>query len=787
MADEQRTQNTRFKEVITKCRRQAQLFVSSQLRELLYHTDEALTQFLEKARSDEIQTRLTEAQAILEQNRAQVETLFLREFQAAFLALLHPQRRSDPVADRESQHQGGAELSLVGHDQMDEAVAMENLISKVNDTCFSELYALQQRLAVINGGRRLEKKELPAGPHHLVYAFHVAIDGLDIDIKVKLILYALLEKYVTRQIKRLYIELNATLKEAGILPNLKEVIRRQAAADVGTQSPPTSDGMRREGTGPQNLGDELFDTILDLMTATSSRDIQNSAAAIASAGLETAAGASVVAQLSSLVNAIGKIQFGSVLSYGRVSSGEEASPQVAMDPLFIEKSKNILSRERTQIFEQLGPQQISPVDADIIDIVGMMFEYMLNDLLLPNVAKALISRLHTPYLKVALIDPRLRTDTTHPARQFLDLLVEAGCQYVDESDTSRGIFPEMRKLVERVLAEFSDNTELFGELVDTLESAVNEQRRKTTSIEQRAQQAIKGQEKLLLARQTAAKAMAVRANRPFLPKEAVSFLTAVWIDRLVFILLREEDGENSDDWKDALGIADALVNSFNPAEFAKDRKILEGLLPKLCSDIEAELRSLGGRFPEAWRALSAILSDPQAVLQHAKQYGRRTPPATAPERGSEAAARPTSADVAPVGAQSRAKDAVSETPITREEQRLIDEFRDLPYGTWVEFAANGDSLPRRLKLSWFSPVTGTCMFVDTFGRKAETKPIRSVTADIMAKRAKIIRQSTQPFFERALQSILEMLRIPPKPAPGPHEPMATAALGRSSASAGSQA
>jgi hypothetical protein len=109
-------------------------------------------------------------------------------------------------------------------------------------------------------------------------------------------------------------------------------------------------------------------------------------------------------------------------------------------------------------------------------------------------------------------------------------------------------------------------------------------------------------------------------------------------------------------------------------------------------------------------------------------------------------------------------DAGQQSAITPREQLLIDEFRELPFGTWVEFVSDDETPARRLKLSWFSPLTGTCMFVDSFGRRAETKPIRSVTAAIMADRAKIIRQSTQPFFDRALSAIQEMLRIPQRPA-----------------------
>ena len=64
-------------------------------------------------------------------------------------------------------------------------------------------------------------------------------------------------------------------------------------------------------------------------------------------------------------------------------------------------------------------------DADMIDLVGMIFEHRLKDEDLPNVAKAELSRLHTPYLKVAIVDKRFFTDKTHPAHELLNTLANA--------------------------------------------------------------------------------------------------------------------------------------------------------------------------------------------------------------------------------------------------------------------------------------------------------------------------------------------------------------------------
>jgi hypothetical protein len=97
-----------------------------------------------------------------------------------------------------------------------------------------------------------------------------------------------------------------------------------------------------------------------------------------------------------------------------------------------------LTHDRQQILEQIKAEDLSPVDANVIDLIGMLFEYMLNDPVLPNAAKALLSHLHTPYLKVALLDHRVLEDSGHPARRLLDEMVEAGSLLTDEKNLTKG-------------------------------------------------------------------------------------------------------------------------------------------------------------------------------------------------------------------------------------------------------------------------------------------------------------------------------------------------------------
>jgi hypothetical protein len=82
----------------------------------------------------------------------------------------------------------------------------------------------------------------------------------------------------------------------------------------------------------------------------------------------------------------------------------------------------------------------------------------------------------------------------------------------------------------------------------------------------------------------------------------------------------------------------------------------------------------------------------------------------------------------------------------------------MKFGTWFEFRSDTGGNPRRIKLSWLSPLTATCMFVDRSGMQAEIKTLQELAREILAGTAKIIPRPKHPFIERALISIRKMLQ-----------------------------
>lgn len=765
----------RYGTLVEQCRAKMLTYCDARLAELFQNAGTALLEFAERAESNAMQSRFFEAMGQINRRRGDIEQIFRQEMNQGFEGLTDGGRGVlDPSEEVGPQ---GMELALVEPDEMEESVAAENLILRANADCFPQLYALSLRLGAITGGQKLKDAAIPGGPSHLVRSYRRSLEGLDVEVRVKVILYALFDKFVLKPVKGTYDEYNALLADAGILPSLKPVQvspNRGQSSDsaaggpkaakesaAGTQAQPTSAPRGAEaqapGAGPgepQSLGAELFDAILELMA--------NRRPGQARARGERRAGPSPTPQEAALqsrelLSAISVVQSQRTPQAVSTAVAEAIQfPTVEVDSAFVERVKDALSREREQILSTIDRDKLSPMDADLIDLIGMLFEYMLNDPVLPNVAKALLSHLHTPYLKVALIDRRLLVDSRHPARQLLDQMVEAGSLWVEEGNPSRGMFPIMQQVVDRVLQEFTDNVGLFDELLAFFEDKMREQQRRSDTTEQRTQEAARGREKLALAKQRAAREIQTLLSRHPVPPPVGAFLSQTWLDHLTFILLRDPEQDKGSAWRRAGAVMEQLVALFDPQATPQARNARLATLPKLRDDIATTAQRLG-RFSSAnVAALLALLDSPKDWKLQATDQSEPAP------REAFGFASGTSVPQITTAAS-------LDEDLTEPERQMVERLRRLRFGTWFEFTGAPNAPPRRIKLSWMSPLTATCMFVDRAGMQAEIKGMRDLAQEILAGRAKVIPKPKHPFIDRALVSIRKMLAGAERPGSAPRQ------------------
>ena len=104
-----------------------------------------------------------------------------------------------------------------------------------------------------------------------------------------------------------------------------------------------------------------------------------------------------------------------------------------------------------------------------IEIVAMLFEFILKDHQVPAEVRAQLGRLQFSVLKMALMDSALLTKKSHPARLLVNRIgsISVGLQQIDP--TGERISAEICRIVEELLAHDSENPELFSKMLDQLD------------------------------------------------------------------------------------------------------------------------------------------------------------------------------------------------------------------------------------------------------------------------------------------------------------------------------
>ena len=731
--------------------------VRSQLRSLLQKMFEnsnlAFLEFAEKAQSSASQIQFMEGLTVIQKNRGQVEEVFFRVAGSSFSRFGNPAYDSHVYKDEE------VELTLLSKDEADIQVAMQNMVSSAAMGSAQELGAIRQRLAVLNNGKKIRDEEIPAGPECLARAFQEAARELILEHETMLIVYMLFDKFLLSKLAPMYKEYNERLLKAGLLPNLKYTVRKHhaarkpgspgsAAGQTNKQSPAAS--QQGNTAQDQSLGDELFGNIMGLL-AGRSQGGSGTGSDGASGGADSGQATGNPLPQTEIVTAIDKVQHAAPVS------GIEAEQIVAIQP-GTEEHRNIvttmserLTAERKQLFTGIDRRRMPVADTQVIDLVGMMFEYLLKDEDLPNVAKAELCRLHTPYLKIAILDKRFFTDNSHPAHELLNTLANAATRWVFEDDLERGIFPSIRAVVQRVINEFVNNVELFSELLGIFNRSLNELVEKASAIEERTKQAAAGKEKLGLAREYAAQAIESRISGRKVPAAIRKMLGDVWLDKLMFIYLREPDSHSSPSWRLAIRTIEDIIWSVEPRLSEESQAELRVKLPVLRNRIAqafVDLEAYGTTNNEAHLKQIAALQEDALDQPVDEQLAEIEDTAGEPEE-SESIVEDSGQDIT--------EDSAEEELLPPEIQAAAEKLKQIAFGTWFYIQESTDDHPVRVKLSWYSKMSGNYMFVDSMGVKSTVWQQRELAEMIATGKARVIGEGKVPFVKRALVAIRRIL------------------------------
>ena len=625
-----------------KARQQLQLF----LRELFDKVDDAMFELADKANNNHDQNIFFDSMREVRIRRRAMETSFFRSIDISFAQLL------DPSAYRDEK-QGGEksvsldDLSLVKNDELEEMVAVDGMVNKANEQFAEPIQHLTLRIDHLVPTKVYQKNN-PLGVDVICNAFTDATKALNVDVKAKLVLFKLFDNIVMTKLGKLFEVLNQTLIDANILPSLKQDVRvkkpsASSTADqygqgISAQYGPASSKAGAETGGLVQSYDDQTNQVLHQL-----RDLLG---ANRSAPRVQLPGEEITTQ--DLIKILSLAQQQNTIS----------TPIASGSPVNLRNLLSDLLRNETQT-----AAAINQVDDDVINLVSMMFEFILDDRNLAAPMKALIGRLQIPMVKVAIADKTFFSKGGHPARRLLNEMAMACLGWQESSEENQrkdSLFNKMEETVRSILTDFDTDMGIFERLLVDFRSFLDKEKRRAQILEQRTIDAEDGKAKSERARaQVDTELNRICAGKE-LPLAVTKLLREAWANVMFITSLKQ--GIESDEWRNCSMTAQQLVWSVTAAMDKDNRQRLLKLVPELLQKLRTGLESISFSPFETTNLFKQLETVHLARLRGDAKPKVEAPVVSATDlaaKASEMAAKNASMKAAMVEAQVRAQLAVN--------------------------------------------------------------------------------------------------------------------------------
>lgn len=706
--------------------------------------DDELFAFSDKAVSSTLQELYFEAMRYIRKERENLERGYVNGVLRIYDDFWNPKIRPVPLSPQPLELDED-DFSLVENEALEEDLAISTMINKGTNLYHKDLYALNKRFAKLLGRQEVGNEENPLGPYQLCHAFSEALAPLTLELKIRLLLFKLFEQLVVSDLGVIYDELNETLVKHGVLPEIsKKIKKRSNSAELGHST-------ETLGKGGDEVSDPSYGQALQVMqnllsSWRSQLGVTSLAAKASQPGVTVSDSREVVGALSALQEP----EFGAKLTEA-LQNGEENS------------LKWIIAERLGQ--QEGGPRALAQVDEDIIDMIGMIFDFILEDRNLPAPVKLIIGRLQIPIVKVAIIDKSFFSKKSHPARQLLNQLAQAGIGLSGDEDLDHNpVFLQITGAVEKVLNEFDQDVSLFAGLLAEFSAFMEQESKRSSMMENRAQQATQSKEQLLLAKKEVADLIASRLDGKSIPPRLLRFLNGTWKDVLLLGYLRKDKEPKG--WQGKLALTDFFIKTLIPPTSDTDRQKVIKQIPAMHRALHNELEKISYDPKQMAIFFKELRLHHHACLTSKSAVDEGFDPALERELNAIAANLPEVDDLSVSDLTDIREEDFQEEIIlmTEEAEEQGDEFleraRTMEIGEWIELTDKRGKLIRA-KLSWKSKVTGLRVFVNRRGMKVAEYTLQGLASELRRGGAKVI-DGKVPLMDRALSSLMTTLKHPAK-------------------------
>ncbi|HTN49605.1 MAG TPA: DUF1631 family protein [Burkholderiaceae bacterium] len=235
------------------------------------------------------------------------------------------------------------------------------------------------------------------------------------------------------------------------------------------------------------------------------------------------------------------------------------------------------SRPISAVRGELIAKSTRTVDKLTIELVGMLFDHVMQDKQVPAEIKARLSRLQFPVLKAALMDAAFFASSAHPARKLIDRIAGTSAGWEPYGDDNQKYLKEVERVIAEILKKFETDLSVFEKVYAEFDRFVSDIAPEESDPVSRAKKALEAAEKheILTINTT------IQVRRAFervdLEPYIKEFLLGSWVKVLVAATIRSETQPGFA--KSFRDVIHELVWSVQPKASTEDRNKLVKMIP----------------------------------------------------------------------------------------------------------------------------------------------------------------------------------------------------------------
>ncbi len=488
-------------------------------------------------------------------------------------------------------------ISLVGNDDLELEIRIGDIITRLKGNERIDRWRVQLRYMTLLDRPNMTAEDNPAGLEPVSRGLWAICQATKANLEQNLDILERLEEQLQAGLPDVYRELNVLLERRGVaLPQARPVQRSSGGAL-------TPAATSRTSTLPANA-----------LTTLQNKLFEQSGMDVTSAGAQDG---------------------GPVMGNAALSASTLTMLNHLMERLNTDEQRQMTEPQGTLSLDTPAGQQTLRVirarDLDLplgksaavaLDTLSLIFDAIFATPDLPEVVKAILSRLQIPLLRTAILDDSFFANAQHPARDLINRMARAACGLARDTGRDHPLCERLSQLADTARTTLEGDESGLEPLLDELERLIAER-------DQSHQ--VNSQPYMHLVRDHERRLNAVTQANKWLNEQLARCSEPAIRDFLAHHGLRimqdaaENGGVGGERWQASNTTFEELLWSIQPKQSPEERKRLVALVPALLKRLHAELDQLGVSTEARAPFLNACFDLQTAALRNRPDTATSTP------------------------------------------------------------------------------------------------------------------------------------------------------------------